>query len=207
MKDITSAVADYYAHKLQTHGVTPLGVDWRDENSQENRFAQLHKVFLHAPQASIGDIGCGYGALLPYLRRHGHKGDYHGFDIADEMITAAKAQHADPASAFHVAAQPEAALDYLVASGIFNVRLRFEPDAWRDYMLHTLQQLHHKSRHGFAFNCLTSYSDPERMRDDLFYVDPCWLFDYCKRNFSKQVALLHDYGLYEFTIHVRKEQP
>ncbi|MBM3138043.1 MAG: class I SAM-dependent methyltransferase, partial [Chloroflexi bacterium] len=30
------------------------------------------------------------------------------------------------------------------------------------------------------------------------------LFDYCKVNFSKNVALLHDYKLYDFTIIVRK---
>ena len=58
---------------------------------------------------------------------------------------------------------------------------------------------------GFSFNCLTKYSDDTKMKDYLFYADPCQLFDYCKRNFSKQVALLHDYGLYEFTIIVRKE--
>ncbi len=60
------------------------------------------------------------------------------------------------------------------------------------------------SLQGFAFNALTSYSDPEYMRDDLFYADPSWLFDHCKRTYSSQVALLHDYGLYEFTILVRK---
>ena len=40
----------------------------------------------------------------------------------------------------------------------------------------------------------------KKMKDYLFYADPCQLFDYCKQNFSKQVALLHDYRLYEFTI-------
>jgi hypothetical protein len=57
---------------------------------------------------------------------------------------------------------------------------------------------------GFAFNALTSYSDPERMKNTLYYADPCRLFDLCKREFSRDVALLHDYGLYEFTILVRK---
>jgi hypothetical protein len=51
---------------------------------------------------------------------------------------------------------------------------------------------------------LTSYSDPDRMRSDLYYGDPCLFFDHCKRTYSKQVALLHDYGLYEFTVIVRK---
>jgi hypothetical protein len=50
---------------------------------------------------------------------------------------------------------------------------------------------------------LTSYSDPEHMVDRLFYGDPCFYFDWCKRNLSRNVALLHDYGLYEFTILVR----
>ncbi|MBC7939785.1 MAG: class I SAM-dependent methyltransferase, partial [Chitinophagaceae bacterium] len=38
-----------------------------------------------------------------------------------------------------------------------------------------------------------------------YYPDPLDLFDVCKRRFSRNVALLHDYGLYAFTILVRKE--
>ena len=45
------------------------------------------------------------------------------------------------------------------------------------------------------------------MRSDLFYSDPCNLFDICKRKYSRNVALLHDYGLHEFTIIVRKREP
>jgi hypothetical protein len=53
-------------------------------------------------------------------------------------------------------------------------------------------------------NCLTGYSDDDKKRDYLYYADPCRLFDLCKRRYSRQVALLHDYGLYEFTVLVRK---
>jgi len=42
------------------------------------------------------------------------------------------------------------------------------------------------------------------MRDYLYYGDPCFYFDLCKRSYSRQVALMHDYGLYEFTLLVRK---
>jgi hypothetical protein len=34
-------------------------------------------------------------------------------------------------------------------------------------------------------------------------MDPLRLFDHCKRTFSPDVALLHDYPLWEFTILVR----
>jgi len=60
---------------------------------------------------------------------------------------------------------------------------------------------------GMAFNMLTKYSDADRMRPDLYYADPLFFFDYCKRNFAKNVALLHDYHLYDFTIIVRKDAP
>ena len=42
------------------------------------------------------------------------------------------------------------------------------------------------------------------MRADLFYGDPTFFFDHCKRKYSRNVALLHDYDLYEFTIIVRR---
>jgi len=60
---------------------------------------------------------------------------------------------------------------------------------------------------GSSFNTLTKYSDTERMeqRPDLFFGDSLYFFDYCKRNFSRIIALLHDHGLYDFTILVRKD--
>jgi hypothetical protein len=67
-----------------------------------------------------------------------------------------------------------------------------------------LDNIDRLSRRGFSSNFLTKYSDEDKMRNDLYYADPLFLFDYCKRKFSRNVALLHDYGLYDFTILVRK---
>jgi hypothetical protein len=41
------------------------------------------------------------------------------------------------------------------------------------------------------------------MRADLYYADPLFFFEHCRQRFSRRVALLHDYPLYEFTILVR----
>ena len=109
-----------------------------------------------------------------------------------------------PQALFVLSSQPDGAADYGVASGIFNVRLGRSDAEWRAYLEATLDNLDRTSRLGFSFNCLTSYSDAEKMRDYLYYADPCALFDLCKRRYSRNVALLHDYGLYEFTILVRK---
>jgi hypothetical protein len=69
----------------------------------------------------------------------------------------------------------------------------------------SLKRFNDLSRKGFASNFLTKYSDADRMRPDLYYADPLYLFDYCKRNFSRNVALLHDYRIYDFTILNRKD--
>ena len=58
---------------------------------------------------------------------------------------------------------------------------------------------------GFSFNFLTKYSDADHMRPDLYYADPGFIFDVCKRRFSRNVAILHDYDLYDFTVVVRKK--
>ncbi len=94
--------------------------------------------------------------------------------------------------------------EYIIASGIFNVKLNHNETEWLHYILSTLEVMNKKSTKGFSFNLLAKYSDKEYMRDDLYYADPLFLFDFCKRNFSKNVALLHDYNLYEFTILVKK---
>jgi hypothetical protein len=123
------------------------------------------------------------------------------------MVDAARESHRkDPNCSFLVTATPPRISDYSVASGIFNVRLGRSDAEWRDYLEATLDTLDRSSLKGFSFNCLTSYSDAEKMKDYLYYAEPGALFDFCKRRYSRHVALLHDYGLYEFTILVRKIQ-
>jgi SAM-dependent methyltransferase len=201
-------VGRYYAQRLAAHGPSPQGVDWNGAESQRLRFAQVLRVCEAADEFSLNDIGCGYGALFDYLNEHDRRCDYLGADISEAMIAKAnELHHQSSGCRFVVGASAGRIADYAVASGIFNVKLSAEDAAWHAHILETLQQIDAASTRGFAFNCLTRYSDAALTRDYLFYADPCEMFDYCKRRFSRNVALLHDYGLYEFTIIVRKAAP
>lgn len=197
-------VADYYSAKLAEHGETSLGVDWNGPESQARRFAELSRVFMTDGDFSVNDIGCGYGAYVDYLESKYFGISYSGYDISKNMIHAASKRLGSKDCRFVVASTPDLVADYSVASGIFNVRLECPGESWLQYILNTLDAMDENSRLGFAFNCLTSYSDSDKMRCYLYYADPCALFNYCKRKFSRNIALLHDYGLYEFTIIVRK---
>lgn len=203
--ELLTEVAEYYTAKLAEHGETARGVDWNGEESQTTRFEQLSKIIDTSGTFSINDLGCGYGALYDYLvKEHAHF-SYVGVDVSDGMVNAATQRYKGNAQVrFILASEPDQVADYGVASGILNVRMGRSDTEWRDYLEDTLDVLDRTSRLGFAFNCLTSYSDADKMRDYLYYADPCKLFDICKRRYSRNVALLHDYKLYEFTILVRK---
>lgn len=207
MKDdfILTSVRKYYDEKLKTFGATPRGVDWNSPESQMIRFEQLLKVCNTARSFSINDYGCGCGALIDYMKGKGYTFHYCGYDISKQMIAKARELNAgDPNCQFTTSASQINEADYSIASGIFNVRLQTNPEDWKKYLLQTLSNIAILSKKGFAFNVLTKYSDPEYMRSNLYYADPLFLFDYCKKNFSQYVALLHDYPLYEFTILVKK---
>jgi SAM-dependent methyltransferase len=204
-KEILKHVDQYYTDKIIKYGATPRGVDWNGEESQTLRFNQLLKVTEDETEPfSILDFGCGYGALLEFMSLPANsKIDYTGFDISKEMILSARNKFGDSFK-FIDDLKPDETYDFALASGIFNVKQDVSNEEWENYVLFTLHELNRISRKGFSFNILTSYSDKEYMHDYLYYASPENLFSFCKKNFSKRVALLHDYPLYEFTIIVKK---
>lgn len=203
--DLLAEVAGYYSSKLAQFGETPRGVDWNGEESQMLRFEQLSKIIAPSNSCSVNDLGCGYGALFEFLSCRFDSIVYSGVDVSENMIRAATHRYRDRSNAtFVLSSEPNQIADYGIASGIFNVRLGRSDNEWRSYLEGTLDILDRSSRLGFSFNCLTSYSDSEKKRDYLYYANPTDLFDWCKRRYSRNVALLHDYDLYEFTLLVRK---
>jgi len=198
-------VKNYFSEKLDQHGASPLGVDWNSVESQELRFSQVMRVVDPSQKYSLLDFGSGYGAMYDYLLRLGHAVHYVGYDIAEAMTAKGRELHPnDPDCWFTNYLEDVPTLDYAVVSGTFNIKLEADFDSWTQVILEALNQMNARASKGIAFNMLTQYSDADRMRPDLYYGDPCFFFDYCKRNFSRNVALLHDYNLYDFTILVRK---
>ncbi len=201
-------IAQYYNRKLAEHGATARGVDWNGPDSQFLRFEKLTQIVAGPTEPfSLIDLGCGYAATVDYLDQRFSDFDYCGVDISEDMISAARARYqGHPNCRFVQGSKPDTIAEYCIASGIFNVRLNHSDTEWLDHMVATLDMMNHFSRRGFAFNCLTSWSDADRMRETLYYPDPAEIFRLCGQRFGRHVALLHDYQLYEFTILVRKAE-
>jgi SAM-dependent methyltransferase len=203
MKEILRDVEAYFAEKLKTHGATPKGVDFTTPNAQTIRFEQLIKL-IDDDVFSINDYGSGYGALAGFLTTRWSDFIYCGFDISEAMRSRGESLYSDDGRVRFVGNYTDLnATDYTVASGVFNIKLDFDSSMWQQHVIEELDRMAAVSVKGFAFNMLTSYSDAERMRDDLYYGDPLFYFDHCKRRYSRNIALLHDYNAFDFTIIVR----
>ena len=199
---------EYFAEKLDTFGATPKGVDYNGPEAQALRFEQLVKVINPVQKFSVIDYGSGYGAMFDFLQQKGWDFEYYGIDLIKKMVIAGRETHKDFPNAHFTTDEKEVPpVDYLLAGAIFNIKMEASYDEWQDFTLQTLDNMDSLCTKGFSFNMLTKYSDEDRMaeRPDLFFGDPLLFFDFCKRNFSRNVALLHDYGLYDFTILVRKD--
>ncbi|MBT8309158.1 MAG: class I SAM-dependent methyltransferase [Flavobacteriaceae bacterium] len=203
--EIKKNIETYYNEKLKLHGATAKGVDWNGDQSQFLRFEQLSKVITKTSDFSILDFGCGFGSFIDFLKHNQYDNfKYVGYDISSEMLEEGRNKYKGNNIAFTDELAGISDVDYAIASGIFNVRLETKNDEWIDYIKSTLRDFNELATKGFSFNLLTSFSDKEFMKDYLFYAEPTYFFNYCKEHFSRNVALLHDYDLYEFTIIVRK---
>lgn len=204
MNNILKQVNQYYTSKIKEFGTTPQGVDWNSVESQELRFQVLSNLINEENNFSILDFGCGFGSMFNYFDTKYKSFEYFGFDVSEEMIKAAVEKFSKKEYAKWSTCLAVEKVDYVIASGIFNVKLENTEEDWLNYILETITKIDKSAKKGFAFNVLTKYSDKEYMKENLYYADPLYLFDYCKRNFSKNIALLHDYNIYEFSIIVRK---
>ena len=203
-EEILAAIERYYSDRFAEHGPSARGVDWNSEESQELRFEQLGQLFRDEQgRFSVNDRGCGYGAFAAFLESRGLDVSYTGYELSVAMLAHARARFRGRRGIRFRQGAVMAPADYSLASGIFNVKLSFPDDEWVTYVDDAIDHLARASSKGFAFNMLTSYSDADRRRPDLYYAAPCTVFDACKTRYSRDVALLHDYGLWEFTIIVR----
>lgn len=208
MDETQKKLAQYFTEKLEAFGATAKGVDYNGPEAQNIRFEQLVKVINPASPFSVVDYGCGYGAMFDFIQKKGWPFEYYGIDLIEKMVIAGREAHKDfPHAHFTTQESEFPKADYLLAGAIFNIKMETPYAEWRDMVQQTLRRMDALCVKGFSFNMLTSYSDADRMeqRPDLFFADPLFFFDFCKRNFSRNVALLHDYGIYDFTILVRKD--
>lgn len=199
-------ISNYYKNKLIQFGDTPKGVDWNSLESQELRFKNLISIIEKKENFSILDYGCGTASLYEFLSKKGYVNfKYFGFDINQDVISICKKKYFDETNLFFSSNLVDfQKCDYVISSGIFNVKLQNEFKNWKDFIRNTIIEFSLMSNKGFSFNMLNTFCDENKKKDYLYYENPGDIFEYIIKNISKELTLINSSTLYDFSILVKK---
>ncbi len=203
---VHASIVRYYTGKVTTHGPTPLGVDWSCMPTQELRFVQLLNLCDWTVPFSLNDLGCGYGALLAFIGKRFAQApvDYVGIDLSPAMVSQAlRLWDGHYGATFSVGSAAPRVADYTVASGIFNVKLDHDEQAWEGFIATTLQEMRAASRCGFAVNFLRPVEPGSTGAPQLYRAPPARWQDFCERLPGVKVTVVADYGMREYTLLAR----
>jgi SAM-dependent methyltransferase len=205
MPELLGPVADSFTRVVRHFGPVNRGVGWKSAEGHQLRMQILTELF--GPETDDGgiivnDLGCGYGAFFDVLKNHPalRDGAYIGYDIAETMLTFARERIDDPRASFVFGHRATERADYSFVCGTYNIRMYATDREWETFIEDSLSDLWSKTDVALGFNMMSSYGEcPERT---IYYADPARFFDFCMRELSPRVTLLHDYSLPEWTMFV-----
>jgi SAM-dependent methyltransferase len=205
---LSMQLGEHYAQTLAIHGPTPQGIEWGTEEKADSRYRAMASLFQNVFQgpfpspekAHLLDVGCGYGAFIPYFKKAYPQGNYTGIDCAPSMIQ--QAQEIYPSFTFlqgDVLTDPRLeTYDYVVCNGVLTQRLTIPVHTMEAYAHQVIQRLFSLCRVGCAFNLTTdqvSYT-----KDNLFHINPGKIL-MLGLSMTPHVVLHHGYGgLFEMTL-------
>ena len=201
--EIEDRTRGYFQATYDAHGATSKGLDYNGRPAHYTRLGVLAAEVDRRTGFSVADVGCGYGSLLDALYGAGKRDfAYRGYDLVEGLVERGRAEWGTPDGriAFvHGGTDRLERADYVLASGVFNIKQDTPVKVWRDYVLACLEEMSAAAGRKTAATFLTAYSDEDRKRDDLYYPDPADLFAFAMK-LTGQAAIRHDYGLYDFTL-------
>jgi len=181
-------VKEFFQNSLKQYKDEAKAVGWGSKESQEVRFDVLIDIGT-INKETILDVGCGLGDFYGYLEDNTVK--YTGYDILEEMISAAKKKY--PKVEF-TTEFPDKKFDYVFASGVFNIDTP-KLEKIRRKMIYKMWE---HCNVGMAVNFLSVYA--KNKNNISYYTDPIEIIKYISLLTNKWVVR-HDYKENDFTIY------
>lgn len=197
----------HYRGLFRQHGYSTKSVQYPDKKTHFKRFQILTEIDNNLN--SVIDVGSGLGFFLEFLISKKSNIRYLGVDYLGEFVEFTKNKYSSYRFAqFQVFDITKNSLpknyDYILANGFFSNKRKDN----KNFMLSSIRKMFNAARRGISFNAMSTYVDYKD--ENLYYVDPLVIFDYCKKNLTNRVTLRHDYLIrkgvspYEYTIYLYK---
>ena len=200
---------DHYERCLNKFGPTEKGMDWPNAKDLEKRFNALTSFLNESLTETVHllDLGCGIGLLLKYLKANSQCEQliYTGVDISEKMIQNAK--ELQPDGNFIVCdileqKLDENSFDFIVMNGLFTEKRELSQSEMFGFFEDMIVEAYRAARVGLSFNLMSSHVDWKR--EDLFHVELDILVAFLIKNCSRRITINMDYGLYEYTVTLKK---
>lgn len=196
-------VIAYFQKHVKEKGFGAEGMDWKDQHSQELRFAIINRYIDFNANPSILDVGCGAGAYYAFTGQAGHSFQYTGLDIVPEMIEQVQTAYPDANTFLGNLFEFNTPHNVVIASGTYNARLDSSDTVWQDYVFRSLTKMYNLCTDSVILNFMSPYVDYRY--DRLFYPSFDIICQFIIDNFGRDFIIDHDYPLYEFTIAIRRK--
>lgn len=217
MDQITRALRDHHAAAFERHGATAKGVDWMSEEELLLRYDKMLGVLedssIEPPaNASLLDVGCGWGGLLRRARTLGVGLGYSGIDVVEKMIEHGRREFPDAefihGDVFDLDAS--GGYDFVVCNGILTQKLDVTIPAMEEYTRRLVRKMFELCRIGIAFNMMSTRVN--FMVDNLYYQSPSELLAWLLTDMTPRVRLDHGYSslgsgkgkYYDFNVYAYK---
>lgn len=207
-------LAKHYEESLKKHGDCSLGMDWPREKDNLRRFSVMAELFKGEVSSAgrrtkLLDFGCGTSHFYEFLQAKNLAGQlaYTGIDIVPESIKISKSKFPDNRYlCLDILASTKAlgVHDYIVINGLFTQKRGMTESEMRSFLECVLSRLYPCFRKGLAFNTLSGQVDFKRRGS--FHVDLNWAAKLFVSKFTRHFQVRHDYGLYENTFYLFKNE-
>lgn len=191
-----------YKDRWGRYGYSPLSLGWT-KGKQDIRFGVLLDR-LECEGRSFLDVGCGFGDLNKVIRRKTNNYRYLGIDMVPEFIDTAnkvyKAKNVRFRTASFLSDAISEQFDYVVASGIFGVRMSSVKNY--EYITQVLSKMLDLCSEAVSVDFLSSNVNFRRRRN--FHASPSKIVQIAS-SLSRCFALRHDYMPFEFALRLYKD--
>ena len=195
------SLARTYEARFKKYGATPKGSYWINAARQNLRFQILLQETTKLQKKgpfSIGDIGCGYGALAHYISKtpHAKSVSYYGYDISEILINYCRRSSKLSWATFKNGSHPHMKLDFCLISGAYNMSASQKADEWEDYIFDNLSKCWLNTKRAIVFNL--QISDEARVSsENIFYGNKASILRRCNLSFgptrsTRHVSLIQD---------------
>ena len=189
MRNVEATIAQKYNNRFTKLGAVPEASLWFSKERQLARFKLIADVVAKKrPKAnfSISDIGCGYGAFLPYLFQRFPDGDfiYTGFEIAEKPLNYCIKTYQTSNVVFKMGSSPKSHSDFSIMSGTYNYAPVISPKVWQDYLFKNLSQIWGYCRCGIIFN-LSVATEAKITSQNISYFSQENVMKFCQNELGK----------------------